>query len=357
MMHPVRRTRPVLVSPLACCLITPVALVGLLAATVRADDAAATRRVLTARAGALDERARPHPEIDFIFEKDGKPQDVQYASVDTAVPARGRLVVWLMGYNDALFQRLNAYGLHAVQPHYANKWFAVVKPTDRLARGNVRLEAATGRDVSPQVDIPFADGMAERTHRFVHWLAREHPAGTWEQFLAADGSGIDWSKVCIAGASHGATTAARFAQEVPVDRVVMLCGPRDQDQDWQAQPSATPAERFFGFSHVLDGGWTGDHYCRSWELLGLARFGPIVDVDATKPPYDNTRRLVSAADVGGDANRAHGAVMPGRSSPKAGDDTLLYEPVWRYLFTHPVDAVGKEVPRDPDCRQDHPLGS
>ena len=65
MMHPVRRTRPVLVSPLACCLITPVALVGLLAATVRADDAAATRRVLTARAGALDERARPHPEIDL----------------------------------------------------------------------------------------------------------------------------------------------------------------------------------------------------------------------------------------------------------------------------------------------------
>ena len=350
---PCDRVHPVVV-PLACCWI---ALMGGSPPTVAAaDDAAATRRVLTARAGTLDDRARPHPEINFVFEKDGKPQDVQHASVDTAVPPRGRLVVWLMGYNDALFQRLNAYGLHAVQPHYANGWFAVVKPTDRLARGLVRLEAATGRDVSPQVDIPFPDGMAERTRRFVEWLAQEHPEGKWSQFLAADGSGIDWSKVCVAGASHGATTAARFAQDVKVDRVVMLCGPRDQDQDWQAQESATPAERFFGFSHVLDGGWSGDHYCRSWELLGLARFGPIVDVDAAAPPYSNTRRLVSAADVGGDANRAHGAVTPGRASPQSPDGTPRYEPVWRYLFTHPVDAVGAEVPRDPDCRQDHPLG-
>jgi hypothetical protein len=321
-----------------------------------AETAPETRRVLTARASALDDRARPHAEIDFVFEKDGKPQDVQHASVDTAVPSRGRLVVWLMGYNDSLFQRLNAYGLHAVQPHYANKWFGIVKPTDRMARGQVRLEAATGRDVSPQVDIPFADGMAERTHRLVAWLATEHPEGKWGQFLAADGSGIDWTKVCVAGASHGATTAARFAKEVRVDRVVMLCGPRDQDQDWQSLPSQTPAERYFGFSHVLDGGWTGDHYCRSWELLGLNRFGPIVDVDDARSPYGNTRRLVSAADVGGDAGRAHGAVTPGRGSPKAADGSLLYEPVWRYLFTHPVDAIGAEVPRDPECEQDHPLG-
>ena len=60
----------------------------------------------------------------------------------------------------------------------------------------------------------------------------------------------------------------------------MFCGPRDQTETWQALPSATPSNRFFGFSHVLDGGWTGDHYCRSWELLGLHQYGPIVNVDA-----------------------------------------------------------------------------
>jgi len=307
-------------------------------------------RTAKARASDLDERARPHPEIDFGFEKDGKAEDWQHAAVDGRVAPRGQLVVWLMPHNGPLFERLAAYGLHAVQPHYANKWFAIVKPTDRMARGLVRLEAATGRDVSPQVAIPEADGMMERTRVFVAWLAREQPQAGWDQFLTADGRAVRWEKVIIAGASHGATTAARFAQEVRCDRVVMLCGPRDQDQDWQSGPSATPAERFFGFSHVLDDGWIGHHYCRSWELLGLARFGPIVDVDATQPPYGNTRRLVSAADVGGDRKKAHGAVQPGGNAPKDAAGQMLYEPVWRYLFCHPVDAVGEAAPPDPGCR-------
>ena len=45
-------------------------------------------------------------------------------------------------------------------------------------------------------------------------------------------------------------------------------------------------------SHVLDGGWTGGHYCRSWELLGLEEYGPIVNVDRAAAPYDNTGRLI-----------------------------------------------------------------
>jgi hypothetical protein len=329
-----------------CLLVVLVAAAG----AVAAEPAAPQRYTLTARASELDERARPHPEIDFVFEKDGKPEDRQHAAVDTRVPSRGRLVVWLMAHNGPLFERLTSYGLHAVQPHYANKWFGIVKPTDRMARGLVRLEAATGRDVSDQVEIPEPDGMMERTRAFLVWLARENPAGQWDQFLSADGSEVLWDKVIIAGASHGSTTAARFAKEVRCDRVVMLCGPRDQDQDWQSLPSATPAERFFGFSHVLDDGWIGHHYCRSWELLGMAKFGPLVDVDTTKPPYGNTRRLVSAADVGGNRNKAHGAVQPGGNAPKGPDGRMLYEPVWEYLFTHPVTEVGSPAPPDPDCR-------
>jgi hypothetical protein len=329
--------------------------VCLVAAAVAADSAPAAAAqpsllVATARASELDDRARPHPEIDFVFDKDGKPEDLEHAAVDTRVAPQGKLVVWLMAHNGPLFERLASYGLHVVQPHYANKWFAIVKPTDRMARGLVRLEAATGRDVSDQVVIPEPDGMMERTRIFVSWLDREQPDARWSQFLSADGKGVQWEKVIVAGASHGATTAARFAKEVRCDRVVMLCGPRDQDQDWQSMPSATPAERFFGFSHLLDDGWIGHHYCRSWELLGMAKFGPIVDVDATQPPYGNTRRLVSAADVQGDRKKAHGAVQPGGNTPKGPDGRMLYEPVWEYLFTHPVDAVGELVPPDPGCR-------
>jgi hypothetical protein len=313
------------------------------------------RYTFTARASVLDPLARPHPEIDFIFEKDGKPQDVQHAAVDTRVAPQGKLVIWLMGHSDALFERLNSYGLHAIQVHYANKWFGKLKPTDRMARGNVRLEAAIGEDVSDQIDIPKPDSMMQRAYQLVKWLVKENPAGQWEQFLTADGQAIQWDKVIISGSSHGSTTAARFAKQVKVDRVVMLCGPRDQEQDWQALPSATPANRYFGFSHVLDGGWSGDHYCRSWELLGLHAFGPLITVDGSSAPYENSRRLISAADVGGDANKAHSAVTPGKNSPKAADGSLLYEPVWKYLYTHPVDLVGEPGEIDPDCKKDHPL--
>jgi len=311
---------------------------------------------LQARASELDPRAKPHPEIDFVFEKGGKPADVEHATVDTRVPPRGRLVVWLMNYNEGLFQRLNSYGLHALQPHYANQWFAKLPPKDRMARGNVRLEAAIGEDVSDQIDIPKPDAMTERVRAMLKSLVKTHPQGRWDQFLTRDGAKVRWEKVIISGASHGATTAARFAKHTKVDRVVMLCGPRDQDQDWQSIESATAGNRYFGFSHVLDGGWSGDHYCRSWELLGMNRYGPIVDVDTTPAPFGDSRRLVSAADVGGNADKAHGAVQPGGSSPKGSDGKLLYEEVWKYLYTHPVDRVGEPAPTDPDCRQDHPLG-
>jgi len=36
------------------------------------DDPSPQRYVLQARASRLDPRAQPHPEINFVFEKDGK---------------------------------------------------------------------------------------------------------------------------------------------------------------------------------------------------------------------------------------------------------------------------------------------
>lgn len=314
------------------------------------------RYELTARASEIDPRAKPHPEINFVFEAKGKPADVQNASVDTRVKPQGKLVIWLMGHSAGLFERVNSFGLHAIRVHYANGWFGqfgnMSPGDDGKLLGKIRLEAATGEDFSDLVTIPKPDGMMERAFQFVKWLSKENPEGKWEQFIAADGQGLDWSKVIITGSSHGSTTAARFAKHQKVDRVVMFCGPRDQLENWQGLESATPANRYFGFSHVLDGGWSGDHYCRSWELLGLHAFGPIVNVDQMTPPYANTRRLITDADVKGDDKRAHSSVVPGGASAKSADGKFLHEAVWRYLFTHPVDQVGQATPPDEDCEKD-----
>jgi hypothetical protein len=305
------------------------------------------------RASELDPRCKEHPEIDFVFMKDGKPADVETASVDTRVEPQGKLMIWLMSYNDGLFERVNSYGYHAIQVSYANQWFGKLcqpAPKNDHARGDIRLEASIGEDVSDEIDIPKPDSIMERAYQMVKHLSETHEVGRWKQFLTKDGKVLLWDKVTLSGASHGSTTAARFAMYQKVDRVVLFCGPRDQDQDWQGGKSATEPQRYFGFSHVLDGGWSGNHYCRSWELLGLNKLGPIVSVDSAKPPYENTRRLISAAEVGGDPDKAHGSVTPGGSSPKDASGAYLFEPVWKYLFTQPVVAIGKATGKDPACK-------
>ncbi len=320
------------------------------------NDPAPKRYELSARASEIDPRARPHPEIDFVFEKGGKPQDVENAFVDTRVAPQGKLVIWLMGSSAPLFERVNSYGLHAIRVHYANGWFGKFgkepPPADDKFLGKIRLEAATGEDFSDQVEIPKPDGMMERSLQFVKWLAKQNPQGRWDYFLTDDKNGLRWDRVIISGSSHGSTTAARFAKHQKVDRVVMFCGPRDQYETWQGLPSATPANRFFGFSHVLDGGWSGDHYCRSWELLGLQQFGPIVNVDKAAAPYGHTRRLITDGDVKGDAKRAHSSVTPGGASVKDAAGKFIHEVVWRYLFNEPVEKTGAPVPADESCVKD-----
>jgi hypothetical protein len=329
-------------------------LAALLLASINlsAADTKPQRFDLTARASVIDPNAKEHPEIDFVFtDAKGKVMDLEHACVDTSVKPRGKLVIWLMGHNQALFERLSGYGLHAIQVHYANGWFGKLskESVDPKANvlGNIRLEASTGEDVSPLVNIPKPDCIMERSFQFVKWLAKENPQGHWEHFIAADGKSLRWEDVILSGISHGSSTAARFAIAQRVDRVVMFSGPRDNTETWQGLPSATPANRFFGFTHILDGGWTDHHYDRSWELLGLYKFGPIVNVDQTKPPYGNSRRLITNADVKNDPKRAHSSSAPGGAAVKDASGQFIHEDVWRYLFTSPVDTTGQAVPADP----------
>lgn len=301
------------------------------------------------RASVIDPRAKSHPEINYILEKDGKPRDTMTASVDTRVKPRGRLLLSLMG--GSLFSHVNGYGMHAIAVPYADGWFSLVttgKPKETW-RGDVRLEAIAGEDVSALVDIPKPDSLMERAYQFLKWLAKTHPLGKWDYFLTKDGSAVRWEAVTLAGLSHGSTTAARFAMHVKVDRVVCFSGPRDQDQSWQAGPSATPPERYFGFSHVLDAGWVGKHYCRSWEMLGLHKFGPIVDVEKSKPPYENTRRLVTSRDGGGRLNH-HNGVAPNDFAYRDQEKKFVHAEVWKYLFTHSISEVGKATELDPGCQ-------
>jgi hypothetical protein len=293
---------------------------------------------LQGRASKIDKLAKEHPKINFVFTSKGKAADTQYAIVDTRVKSRAKLVIWLMGHNSGLFDRLASYGMHAIGVHYARGWFSKLQglnDKDKEHIGKIRLEAATGEDFSKFIDIPKADGMMERAYQFVKYLAKKNPEGKWDYYLTKDGKSLRWDDIIVSGSSHGSTTSARFAKHQKVSRVVMFSGPRDQTQTWQSLKSATPANRFFGFTHVLDGGWP-DHYDRSWKMLGLEKSGSIVNVDKVKAPYKGSHQLITEADVGKNSKRAHSASTPGGNSVKDKNGKYLYEDVWKYLFTHPI---------------------
>jgi hypothetical protein len=243
-----------------------------------------------------------------------------------------------MGHNPVIAEKVNGYGYHHISVHYARGWFGKLNtvPADTQHLGNIRLEATAGVDASKAVEIAAADSAKGRATRLVQWLVKTHPQGRWEQFLTAGGKELDWTKVVVGGSSHGATSSARFAMHQQVARVIMFCGPRDNTEDWQAGPSATPKNRFFGYSHVLDGGWTDQHYQRSWLMLGLNEFGPIVNAEKEKAPYGHTRRLIADAPMKGDAKKqagaAHGYVTPSNGSPKDAQGRHLQEDVWKSVL-------------------------
>jgi hypothetical protein len=321
---------------------------------------------LKARASHVDPSAREYPAIGYVFDSvdaDSEPADMQHAAVDTRVPSRGQLVIWLSNpasTRHELFERLASYGCHAIKVHYANHWFGRLPPEvrgDGVSLGQIRLEAATGTHCgSDFLALREPDGMMGRALRFVRWLADAHPAGRWGQFLSADGTALRWAEcVTVAGSSHGSTTAARFATHQECARCVLFCGPNARGAEIgdtaSGFSSATPSDRIFAFGHVEDSTWPECEYPgtpRSWKLLGLKRHGGLVSVDgATPPPYNGSRMLVSSADVGGGTDTremvAHCTVVPGHREIRgtAGFDSqgkYIYEDCWKYLFTHPVSA-------------------
>ena len=79
-------------------------------------------------------------------------------------------------------------------------WFSKLcqpQPATPLARGQVRLEAATGLDQSDELNLQYRDGAAERTRRFLIWLHDKNPSANWDQFLTPDFDRVRWDKVIV----------------------------------------------------------------------------------------------------------------------------------------------------------------
>jgi hypothetical protein len=57
-----------------------------------------------------------------------------------------------------------------------------------------------------------------------------------------------------------------------------------------------------------------------------------VDVDKQSYPFGNSRQLITSAEVGGNADRAHSGSVPGKAAMTDKQGKFIHEDVWRYLF-------------------------
>lgn len=234
----------------------------------------------------------------------------------------------------AIIEHIASLGHWAVNLRYPNDW--TIGGMSRRSNAShtheaLRLQILDGRDRSGLLRLPAQDCIFNRLQKLLVWLAEKHPGKGWENFL--DGTEPRWDRLSAAGHSQGGGHAAIMGKHLPLERVVMLSSPADCVENdapapWLAREGTTPADRYFGFSHLRDPAI--DRILAGWSAIGLGQFGGIVQVDQTEPPYHHSHQLVTDLEVGGD--RHHGSVAVDRFVPGLRDGTPAFQKVWTQLF-------------------------
>lgn len=227
-------------------------------------------------------------------------------------------------------------GYHSIAlayPNYDAVGVLCLASLDSECSAKVREEILTGVDLTPLVTIATADAFETRLQRLLSYLAVNHPDEGWQNFIS-DGV-VDWSKISAVGHSQGAGHVAYLAKRHAMLRAVMISGVADitaaaQPAPWLYRTNATPVDRQYGFSHLLDLVVPFVVANRSWAAIGLDTFGPVRSVDNLSSPYGGSHRLTTAKAPASGLN-PHVSIMADASMPRNADGSPAYEPVWTYM--------------------------
>ena len=233
--------------------------------------------------------------------------EVQTALVDTSKPLLGKLVVVLSGTNGSpgpgeVASFAAGLGFHAYAMAYHNEWNPSTQNNADVF-GNSRFNELDGMGRTPaMVTVTRADSVEERVARALAYLQTKNAAGDWSYFLDKGGQ-VRWSDVVFIGHSHGATSSAAYAKKHRLWRAISLSGPRDTNPvvaTWLRMPSATPIERYYGFTGTTDAQHP-DHI-KAMEVMGY--LGTLTPVEGAQPPFQNSHRLQYNGGHGGSASCA-----------------------------------------------------
>lgn len=291
----------------------------------------------------------------FIPPRDTDPQidtdlEPHYVALNKSIKPKLQLFLFFPGTGGTpLFQQqlLNTaadLGFHVIGLNYSNdravNTLCGGANTDLDCYANVRLEIKDGTDRTPLVNITRANSIENRLIKLLIYLHARFPDDGWEQYLENDNT-IKWSSIVTSGHSQGGGHAGIIGRYHLVVRVVMFAamdynGRLRRPANWIAVPSstpnATPAERFFAFSHQRDEAVNFTILStQAWPAYGMNAFGPVVNVDTAAPPYGNTHSLTSNLDT--PTSNYHGCVAVDRHLALLPDGTPVYKLVWEYLLT------------------------
>jgi hypothetical protein len=275
-----------------------------------------------------------------------------YVALNRSIPPKNLLFLFFPGTGGTPFFQQNLLntaadlGFHAISLNYpndqaVNRDLCVGSNADLDCYARVRLEIIDGVDRTPLLNITRANSIENRLIKLLIYLSKRFPNDGWEQYLEKDGT-ISWPSIVVGGHSQGGGHAGIIGRYHLVARVVMFAamdynGREMKPANWIAlpdsTPNATPAERFYGFSHQRDQSVNFNILSRQvWPAYGMNNFGPVVNVDATAPPYNNTHSLTSNLDA--PTGNYHGCIVVDRNLVLQSDGMPVYQPVWIYLLSN-----------------------
>jgi hypothetical protein len=252
------------------------------------------------------------------------------------------------GYDAYLGKR----GFHVIGVSEVNDCVVPNWPLGRDFPGNCRLNTLDGMPHGDQHTVTPEQSIMNQVLQTLTTFEKSYPGEGWGYFLTQDGKGVRWSDTAFTGESHGAQNAVCFAHELRLFRVVAQSGPRENacgkgasttDYDpnnlpywpvaatcdathccvdhiagWIDAPSATPIDRYYGFTGKADTQF-GD-IMFTMERMNFV--GAPVNVNEVAAPYNGSHRFygnvghVGTNDFPNDAVNIAFGVLPENATPK-----------------------------------------
>ncbi len=270
-----------------------------------------------------------------------------FVYLNKKVKPRKQLVVFLPGTGGdgrggkLISQTAADLGYHAVSLSYPSSVPAAIcqREADIDCFEKFRMEIITGEDRSGLISVNRANSIENRLLKLVLHLKKNAPDDGWGNFVSGNDE-LKWENLVLTGQSQGGGHAPLMAKYNKVARVIMYSSPKDYDVQ-RGRPAAwyrngkTPIDRFFSFNHMQDK--QGCDYAQQLEILrtlGSYKFGEPADVDKVRPPYGNSRILVTNYPGSSITSaEAHTMIMGDTRTPVGTDGIPLFKPVWTYMFT------------------------